>query len=174
MTRLRPAASRPAASRPAIRAILVCAALALAACTAAKTTGPDTADPSAAAAKGAPFGAALSGRAESPPANSRVATGTAKANYDDASKLLTWDVAFSGLTSDATAAYIHGPAGPGANAPVVLVLTPRNMYPITSPLRGSATLTDAQAADLTAGKWYVNVHTARNPNGELRGQLLPQ
>jgi hypothetical protein len=161
-------------SRPVARAILVCTALALAACTAAKTTGTDSADTSAAAAKGAPFGAALSGRAEAPPANSRVATGTAKASYDNASRLLTWDVTFGGLTSDATAAHIHGPAAPGANAPVVLALTPRNMYPIASPLRGSARLTDAQAADLMAGKWYVNIHTVRNPNGELRGQLMPQ
>ena len=48
------------------------------------------------------------------------------------------------------------------------------MYPIVSPLQGSATLTDAQAADLMAGRWYVNIHTAANPNGEIRGQLLAQ
>ena len=40
-----------------------------------------------------------------------------------------------------------------------------------SPLEGSATLTDAQAADLTSGKWYVNVHTATNKGGEIRGQV---
>ena len=32
-----------------------------------------------------------------------------------------------------------------------------------SPAEGSATLTDAQAADLMAGKYYINVHTAANP-----------
>jgi CHRD domain len=37
---------------------------------------------------------------------------------------------------------------------------------------GSATLTDAQAADLKAGKWCVNVHTAANKDGEIRGQVL--
>jgi len=41
----------------------------------------------------------------------------------------------------------------------------------TSPAEGSATLTDAQAADLTAGKYYINVHTAANPGGEIRGQV---
>ena len=40
-----------------------------------------------------------------------------------------------------------------------------------SPMTSSATLTDAQAADLMAGKWYVNVHTADNKGGEIRGQL---
>ena len=36
---------------------------------------------------------------------------------------------------------------------------------------GSATLTDAQADELLAGKWYVNVHTAANKGGEVRGQV---
>ena len=44
--------------------------------------------------------------------------------------------------------------------------------PFSSPFKGSATLTDAQAADLQKGMWYVNVHTAANPGGELRGQLM--
>ncbi len=41
----------------------------------------------------------------------------------------------------------------------------------SSPAEGSATLTDAQAADLVAGKYYVNIHTAANPGGEIRGQV---
>ncbi|MGN6102228.1 MAG: CHRD domain-containing protein [Devosia sp.] len=38
-------------------------------------------------------------------------------------------------------------------------------------MKGHATLTAAQVADLEAGKWYFNVHTAKNPNGEIRGQV---
>jgi hypothetical protein len=34
-------------------------------------------------------------------------------------------------------------------------------------------MTDAQLADLTSGKCYVNIHTAANKGGELRGQLVP-
>jgi hypothetical protein len=147
--------------------IAICTALGLCACN-------GTPGPGAASAKGEMFSAVLSGREEVPPANSRVATGTALLGYDKASRLLTWNVAFSDLTSDATAAQIHGPAGPGANAGVVLTLTPRNMFPIVSPLQGAATLTEAQAADLMAGKWYVNIRSRNNPNGEIRGQLLPR
>jgi len=42
---------------------------------------------------------------------------------------------------------------------------------LKSPIKGSATLTDAQAADLAAGNYYVNVHTAANKDGEIRGQI---
>jgi hypothetical protein len=37
---------------------------------------------------------------------------------------------------------------------------------------GSATLIDAQAKALMDGDVYVNVHTAANKDGELRGQLV--
>ncbi len=155
--------------RPLARAVTVCIAMVLSACSLLKPSGDD-----APAAKGALFGADLSGRYEVPPANSRGARGTAEVSYDKDSKLLTWNVAFSGSISAVTAAHIHGPAEAGSNAGVVLTLTPRNAFQIDSPLRGSATLSDEQAADLMAGKWYVNIHTANNPNGEIRGQLIPK
>jgi hypothetical protein len=41
-----------------------------------------------------------------------------------------------------------------------------------SPIKGSATLNDAQAADLMAGRWYFNIHTAANKGGEIRGQVV--
>jgi hypothetical protein len=43
---------------------------------------------------------------------------------------------------------------------------------LASPIKGAATLTDAQAADLTSGKWYFNIHTEANKAGEIRGQVL--
>jgi hypothetical protein len=72
-----------------------------------------------------------------------------------------------GLTGDATAAHFHGPAEPGRNAGV-LVPAPGVK---TGAFEGSATLTDDQARALTAGQTYFNIHTAANPQGEVRGQV---
>ena len=80
---------------------------------------------------------------------------------------MAWTVNYSGLTGPATGAHFHGPAAISENAGVVVPLTGS----LASPITGSATLTDAQAADLMAGKWYFNVHTAANPGGEIRGQV---
>ena len=42
-----------------------------------------------------------------------------------------------------------------------------------NPMQGATHLTAAQIADLNAGSWYINIHTAANPNGEIRGQVTP-
>jgi hypothetical protein len=107
--------------------------------------------------------------ADEVPANTSPGKGEANVDYDKASKKLTYKLTYSGLTGDATAAHFHGPAAPGANAGVVI---PIGSGAPASPTEGSATLTDAQAADLLAGKWYVNVHTKANPGGEIRGQVV--
>jgi Cu/Zn superoxide dismutase len=93
--------------------------------------------------------------------------GTAAVTYDTVSKALTYKVDYDGLTGPATMAHIHGPADPGANAGVQVPFTAAG-----AGFAGTATLTDAQAADLQAGKYYVNVHTAANRGGEIRGQLV--
>jgi hypothetical protein len=103
---------------------------------------------------------------EEVPATDSKGTGTAAVTYDTASKLLSWKVTYSGLSGPATAAHIHGPAEPGKNAGVAIGFAKPE-----SPIEGSATLTDAQAADLAAGKLYINVHTAANKGGEIRGQV---
>jgi CHRD domain len=96
-----------------------------------------------------------------------AATGNATVTYDTASKQVTWRITYSGLSGTPTAAHFHGPAQPGANAGVAVPIP----NPATSPIQGSATLTDAQAADLLAGRYYINIHTAANPPGEVRGQV---
>jgi CHRD domain len=121
---------------------------------------------SASYAETAQFKADLKGSAEVPP-NQTTGSGTITATYDTSTKQLTWNGSYSGLTGPATAAHFHGPAEPGKNAGVAVPITPA-----TSPLHGSATLTDAQASDLMAGGWYVNIHTEANKGGELRGQLV--
>jgi len=110
--------------------------------------------------------ATLDGKSEVPP-NASAGTGTAELDYDPASKKLSWKLTYSGLSGAATAAHFHGPAEAGKNAGVAVAIPNAT----SSPAEGSATLTDAQAADLVAGKYYVNVHTAANPGGEIRGQV---
>jgi hypothetical protein len=110
--------------------------------------------------------ATLDAKSEVPP-NTSAATGTADVDFDPASKKLSWKITYSGLTGPATAAHFHGPGEPGKNAGVAVPIS----NPGTSPVEGSATLTDAQAADLVAGKYYINFHTAANPGGEIRGQV---
>lgn len=111
------------------------------------------------------FKASLAGKEEVPPTTS-TGTGSIEATFDPATKKLTWKGSYSGLTGPETMAHFHGPAAPGANAGVVVPVDAKS-----SPFEGSATLTDEQAADLMAGKWYFNVHTAQNKAGEIRGQM---
>lgn len=111
------------------------------------------------------FMATLSGAEEVPPVET-AATGTADVTWNSETKELSWTIEFSDLSGGATAAHFHGPADPGANAgPVV------GIEDLESPSEGTVALTDEQAADLAAGKWYVNIHTAANPGGEIRGQV---
>ena len=108
--------------------------------------------------------------AQEVPANDSKGKGTAELTVDSATKEITWKVTFDGLSGDAVAAHIHGPADAGANAGVEVNIG--MMSGLKSPMEGKATLTDAQLADVMAGKTYVNVHTAANKGGEIRGQIM--
>jgi len=112
--------------------------------------------------------AQLSAANEVPPTVSN-GTGMAEATLNKDSNVLTWKLSYSGLTGPATAGHFHGPAAVGSNAGVVLPFSGT-----ASPITGQATLTPAQAADLLAGKWYANIHTAANKGGEIRGQMTPK
>ena len=79
---------------------------------------------------------------------------------------LTWKLEYSGLTGKATAAHIHmGAVGKAGNVVVSLCA------PCHSGVHGKTTLTAALKKALLHHKLYVNVHTAKNPNGETRGQI---
>lgn len=122
------------------------------------------------AAAGTPaMSAALSG-ANEVPSNTSSATGSAEVTYDPATHTLTWNVSHEGLSSEAKAAHFHGPAAEGENAGVQVDIGGGG---VASPIQGSAQISDAQAAELMAGKWYINVHTATHPDGEIRGQVKP-
>jgi hypothetical protein len=107
----------------------------------------------------------LKGSNEVPPNNS-TATGKATATLDTQSRMLTYSITFSGLSGPVVGAHFHGPSAAGGNAGIALPFKT-----VQSPIEGTATLTENQAADLVAGKWYANLHTAANPGGELRGQM---
>jgi hypothetical protein len=102
------------------------------------------------------------------PKNDTKGTGAFKATLDTTTKTLTYTLTFDSLTGPATAAHLHGPAARGVNAGV---MTPLGDKSPTSPVSGSVTLTDDQIKELQSGKVYVNVHTAANPGGEIRGQV---
>jgi hypothetical protein len=113
------------------------------------------------------FKADLKGAEEVPPTTSKGA-GSLTATYDSTGKKLSWKGNVTGLTGAPTAAHFHGPAEPGKNAgPIVPVPGLKE-----GSFEGSATLTDEQAKMLAAGQTYFNVHTAANPGGEVRGQLM--
>ena len=116
------------------------------------------------------YKATLNAASEVPPTTSS-GTGTAAVTVDPATKQVSWRVEYSGLTGPAAAAHIHCGAAAGANSGVAVSFGPA--AGLASPIAGSGTMTDAQIADLAAGKCYVNIHTAANKGGEIRGQLAP-
>ncbi len=116
------------------------------------------------------FKAHLTAKDEVPP-NASTATGDGTFALNTATKELTWDIKFSGLSGPALAAHIHGPAAPGTNAGVLVPFeTPKAP---AGEIKGSAFLVTAQVNDLKAGKYYANIHTVANKGGEIRGQLMP-
>jgi CHRD domain len=122
---------------------------------------------SAASAAIVNYTAKLSGRSEIPKTDSK-GTGKLVATFDTQTKVFKYTLAFDGLSGPATAAHIHGPATVKASAGVVAPLGEKNPG---SPVTGSVTLTDDQAKMLSSATLYVNVHTAANPGGEIRGQI---
>lgn len=115
------------------------------------------------------FTATLSGAAEVPAVAS---SGTGSGTLSIIGNVLTYSIAYSGLSSAASASHIHGPANTTQAAGV---LFPLNGAAGTSgTLSGTQTLTSDQLANILTGNAYVNIHTANHPGGEIRGQILPQ
>ena len=119
--------------------------------------------PSSAFASSVAFRAELKGANMVPPTSSS-ASGYVRASYDPQSRELTWTGTVAGLSSKITRIAFHGPASPAAAAGV----TQR----IRSLSSGSATLSDAEAAELVGGYWNITIHTRSHPEGEIRGQVV--
>jgi hypothetical protein len=120
------------------------------------------------------FTAVINSGQEPPPnTNDSKAFGVAFVTFNADAGELCFSISYEefDLTSEETNAHFHAPAPPGVNAPVLIQLpTPG------SPKNGCVTpqLTEEQRRDLFRGLWYINIHTANNPGGEIRGQVLPQ
>lgn len=103
-----------------------------------------------------------------PKGNVRRARGdfTVTITKQGSSAVLVWQLTFSRLTGKAIAAHIHSGAR-GKPGPVIVPLC----APCRSGARGRATVNASVLNALQSGRTYVNVHTAKNPAGEIRGQL---
>jgi hypothetical protein len=117
------------------------------------------------------FSGKLSGAQMVPP-NASTAVGVGTIILNDAETRITISLDFSGLGSNQTAAHIHGPAGPGANAPVLFNLGSQGTTSGTF-VNLSAAVSPGQVAQLRAGKWYFDVHSTKLFGGEIRAQILP-
>ena len=110
----------------------------------------------------------LSGQEEVPPVNT-TASARAATTVDSAIGAVTIHVNTTDLAT-ADRAHIHtGEAG--VSGPITIGLT-RDATTASLWSAVAASVTDAQLQDFNANRWYVNVHTPANPNGEVRGQII--
>jgi CHRD domain len=116
------------------------------------------------------------------PANTSTATGTVFAEYSKLNKTLSYTINWSGLTGPVAAMHIHGVADPATNIGIIQnIITSSNglaspnptLYGTSGSFRASlfADGISVKEADILNGKYYLNIHTATFPGGEIRAQL---
>jgi hypothetical protein len=102
-----------------------------------------------------------------------VTTGTALGLFALVGSQLDLNLTYRGLSGTATGAHIHAPANAGGTAGVVVDLKPfTGDYSASGSITGTTELTPAVLVNLIDGLGYINFHTATNPGGEVRGQIL--
>lgn len=174
-----PSATRRLATAASLAALVGAAALvSLAAC-----SDDDTVTP---AGPPTTFGATLSGANERPNAVNTPGAGSASVSFTPVSGPATsgtYTVTVTGLTGAPTAAHIHAPADVNTATGVLVnfnpasVTTPAGTFSGTftqADIRNPAVSVDSVLKLVRAGLAYVNVHTAANGGGEVRGQLTPK
>jgi hypothetical protein len=109
--------------------------------------------------------------AEQVPAVKTAGTGTADLNWDPSTRVVSWRITYSDMSGPVTMAHFHYGAQ-GKNGPVKVWLSSKGS-PVVSPITGKATLSPEEAKQFEAGDWYINLHTNDNPEGEIRGQVVP-
>lgn len=118
------------------------------------------------------FDAVLNGAQETPPV-ATGAQGLAAITYNDETNELGWSITFIDLESPLINAHFHGPAPIGTPAGVQVPI-PFDPGVLADTIVGTAILTEEQEQQLLAGLWYVNLHTEDWPDGEIRGQVIPE
>ncbi|MGZ8543752.1 MAG: CHRD domain-containing protein [Flavisolibacter sp.] len=118
------------------------------------------------------------------PASSSAAQGSIQGTYNPKTKTFNYQVRWSGLSGNISSMHIHGIADKGF---IAIPVAPLSAYPngivqtITGYSSGTTGLftgslfvdgTVVKLHDLLAGKFYIDIHTAAHPNGEIRGQIM--
>ncbi|GAA3947189.1 CHRD domain-containing protein [Hymenobacter algoricola] len=99
------------------------------------------------------------------PANPSPGTGTLTGTYDKSTRVITYTITFKDMTGNPTLGHFHQGA-PGATGPVSVPFPQ-----LTSPITGTATLSQADGEKLLQGAFYANLHSGMYGGGELRGDI---
>lgn len=109
--------------------------------------------------------------AQEVPAVTTSATGSLSGTYDARTNTLNYSINWTGLSGAVASAHFHGPALMGVSAGVIVSIT-ISTNGVTGNAIGSVILADSTEQHLLNGRLYYNIHTALNPGGEIRGQVL--
>lgn len=120
-------------------------------------------------------GIVMSGAQETPPV-ATSALGSLDVTYNKSTKMLTYKVTWSGLTGIPSAMHIHGLAPvsyPAGIVQTILSAPNATTFPASGTYSGSLLVDGVvvKEVDLLNGLYYLNIHTATYPSGELRGQI---
>ncbi len=118
-----------------------------------------------------PFTLAMNGAAEIPNAVATAGVGSGALSYENGT--LTYHLSYSGLSGPATGAFILGPATANQIGKIIAVLPVPSTDSAAGVLSGSVDLNTVQATAVLNGQAYVNIYTAANTGGEIRGQITP-
>lgn len=127
-------------------------------------------NPAQPAATTTQFSGTFSGNTEVPAVSTR-ASGTVTANYNSSTKVLSYQLSWTGLGTAPSGMHFHVGAA-GTNGPILITISGFAAQTYGSISGQSAALKATEEADLMAGNFYANIHTSANPNGEIRAQLI--
>src|SRR5947209_16765991 len=118
------------------------------------------------------YTATLNGSNERPAVTT---TATGAATFTVLANLVSWKVDITSAIDSVTIGHIHDGAADAAGGVIVnLSPTPTGVGFSGTVAIGSATVVDSVLTLMRAGNTYVNIHTKKNPGGEIRGQLIKQ